>query len=76
MDKIERMIQLVPANGWFAEMEHPDGNYFEPLAFWALVEYEDGTQCTEGYIADGEQFPERAEVHINFVAYRGPSMKK
>ncbi|HRW08805.1 MAG TPA: hypothetical protein P5121_27065 [Caldilineaceae bacterium] len=75
MEQIKRIMQFIPANGWFAETGGAGRHFFHPLACWALVEYGDGSQGIEGMIAEGEQSTERVEAFTNFVAYRGPSME-
>ena len=34
-----KIIQMMPAQGWYAEYAEPTGNVAIPLAGWALVEF-------------------------------------
>jgi hypothetical protein len=56
-----RVLRSVPATGWEAVMPRPAGTApnggpfrFEPLRWWALVEYRDGTKGVEGIVLDEE----------------------
>jgi hypothetical protein len=35
--------------GWYAKLKEEDGEWTEPLACWALVEWADGHRFVEGY---------------------------
>lgn len=34
-----KILQMMPAQGWYAEYTEPTGNVAVPLAGWALVEF-------------------------------------
>ena len=34
-----KILQMMPAQGWYAEYAEPTGNVAVPLAGWALVEF-------------------------------------
>lgn len=38
VDREERVVAVIPATGWLAEYELPDGPEFEPVIAWGLQE--------------------------------------
>lgn len=52
-DAAPRIVQVIPAGDWFAEVGRGDDRYtHEPLLALALVELDDGTREVCGYQAD------------------------
>jgi hypothetical protein len=80
------IVAVAPANGWSAvagctsDARSKDDLRVEPLRFWALVEYRDGTRRFEGVIRDedwldepgGAEFPESRAGWATTVGYAPP----
>ncbi len=80
---LKKIVQIIPAENWKSVYFAGSNGELDlfPLAFWALVESEDGTRrvtgvepragepmmLSEGYIDLGY-----CEEHPNFFAYAGP----
>ena len=71
---MKRIVQIVPATGWSAIYAMKNGvpvAYFEPLALWAIVEEEDGSdRHVEGLSGDECILP--VEEIENFLGYLAP----
>lgn len=63
----EKILQIIPANGWSAKYTQEDGDFTSPLVCWALVEDEDGTRRVVGL--DGADYVDTAECAVNFQRY-------
>jgi len=77
------VVAVAPARGWSAVVSGSTsaGVRFEPLRFWALVEYRDGTRRFEGVVRDdewldepgGAEFPESRAGWAAAVGYAPPA---
>lgn len=75
MAEIKRIIQIMPADGWYAIYDgHDDGELWEKLACWALVEMNDGETEVVGMDADGYSLQPCFETS-NFVRYEHESRR-
>ena len=69
-----QIVQMVPANGWFAAFEREGGGLrMEPLVCWATVEYRDEVtqepcQSINGFYAAGDEVCNAVEA-ISFQYY-------
>jgi hypothetical protein len=80
------VVAVAPARGWSvvvaggADVRAHGDLRFEPLAFWALIEYRDGSRRFEGVIQDSEwqdepggaEFPESGAGWAAAVGYAPP----
>lgn len=53
----DRIIQIIPADGWYSIHVWGCEPYAVPLAAWALVERDDGSTYVTGLDADDQQQP-------------------
>jgi hypothetical protein len=82
-----RILAVADAAGWTAVAPEPPARVlagqpvrFEPLRWWMLIEYQDGTRRVEGVTRDdewldepgGASFPE-ADARRRFVGYAAPA---
>src|SRR3954454_18440381 len=80
------IVAVAPANGWSAVVtgsagaRATDDLRFEPLRFWALIEYRDGSRRFEGVVREddwldepgGAEFPESRPGWAAAVGYAPP----
>ena len=66
MSKNRKILQIIPADGWWARMMKQDPE-FQPLACWALIEGEDADGVVMGMIAG--ECVEFVEDEEKFDAY-------
>ena len=81
-----RVLAVTPPKGWSAvlpanqERRGGDDMRFEPLRFWALIEYRDGSRRFEGVVRDeewvdepgGAEFPEARVGRSAAIGYAPP----
>ncbi|QBF81964.1 hypothetical protein EXU30_04055 [Shewanella maritima] len=65
-----KVISISSATGW--KVRYNECLDLEPLACWALVEYENGSQKIEGMISNIDGEVERAESNEHFLEYVEP----
>jgi hypothetical protein len=79
------VLAIAPSNGWAAVLpaDYTRGQRdprFEPLSYWALVEYRDGSRRFEGVVRDdewidepgGAEFPESGAGRAMAIGYAPP----
>jgi len=65
------IIQIIPAEGWFALYDQGETRSKLALACWALVEDETGARRIVGMVSDPENQIRDAN-YTNFVCYEKP----
>lgn len=63
------IVQIIPAEGWFALFKEGEAEKRYPLTCWALVEYSDGTRSVEGMVHGSEAYPMACSGTKNFLRY-------
>jgi hypothetical protein len=64
----DKVLQIIPAIGWYARLEAVDGGIFDaPLACWALIERPDGTREVHGL--EAHEYVSTAEDDGGFKEY-------
>ena len=63
----KRVIHIIPATDWHAV--HTEERLYVPLAAWALVEYEDGTQAVVGI--EASPFDPNTDFSEDFGDFQG-----
>jgi hypothetical protein len=69
-----RIVQIVPADGWYAEYRNDDGQRFHMrLVVWALVEgtegIDRGVHEVRGLCCDADEGVDFADDVTNFIRY-------
>jgi hypothetical protein len=65
---MKKILQITPANDWFASYKEDGEDKYYPLACWALCE-EDGTTGVEGVSAGQDGLTDICNESRNFVGY-------
>jgi len=65
-------LAIIPATDWLAVFAEENGLYKRPLACFALIKHEDGTQDIEGMCVCLEHVLDSVEHHGNFIGYEAP----
>jgi hypothetical protein len=69
MSNRSKIIQIIPAVGWYAKFEVESGISYDPLISWALIG-DDKDRTVVGIVADREgPLTEYAEAISNFLGY-------
>lgn len=63
------ILQITPADGWYAVCKDGDEEYHDKLVSWALVEDEGGSRWVEGLYTDDTGAVELASTISNFDRY-------
>ena len=66
-DSGDNVIQILPADGWYAKFKDSDGEFIQALACWALIEKKDGDREVVGLM--GGECIDSAEGMANFERY-------
>lgn len=65
-----RIIQIIPAEGWFAKYRNDDGSvFYSPLVCFALVEEKNGHTFVRGMDADSSGIIDFADEPQNFLGF-------
>jgi len=67
-----KILQIIPADGWYALYKDEDEMLAEPLVCFALVEDNDNEQYIKGMCCDHINI-ECADIPSNFAGYSKPS---
>jgi len=71
-DYVGRILQIIPANGWYALYKDNDETISEPLVCFALVEDNDNEQYIKGMCCDHLSI-DFADIPGNFTGYTKPA---
>ncbi len=52
-----KILQIIPANDWYGKYTEDGATFFEPLACWALVENDNGSEMVGLVPVDKELIP-------------------
>ncbi len=69
---MEKILQIIPADGWYALYECENETLLEPLVCFALIEDDNNEQYIKGMCCDHISI-EFADFPNNFVKYIKPS---
>ncbi len=64
-----KILQIIPADNWLAEFNREEKKERVPLAFWGLIEEENGDSHVEDFIFENENFHSTATDDENFVRF-------
>lgn len=66
---VEKIMQIMPAEGWYAIHEEEGKRHLKRLICWALIENEDGDRMVEGLETDNKGVNELSHYSVYFKKY-------
>jgi len=69
---VEKILQIIPANGWYALYKDDNEMLSDPLVCFALIEDDDNVQRIVGMCRD-DIYIDVADTSSNFAGYSKPS---